>query len=91
MTPNPKDYNYNNVEQLKELIGQRINIMGRQDNHGSRRSGLVQLNNYICEDVKIHYCKRTHSDNSEFISVCFCLRKSEDSKRRTFVSWFFEK
>lgn len=91
MTPNPKDYNYNNVEQLKELIDQRINIMGHQDNHGSRRSGLVQLNNYICEDVKLYYGKRVHSDNSEFVSVTFCLRKDENSKRRTFVNWGFEK
>lgn len=88
---NPHNYNYHNCEQLKSLIGERIDMIGYQDNHGSRRCGKVHYNNYICEDIKFYYGKRTHLDNSEFVSITFYLRKDENSKRRSFVSWGYEK
>lgn len=87
---NQRQYNYNNVEQLKEFIGQRVSICERQDNHGSRRSGFVARNNYICENVKIRYDVR-YCDNAEYVAATFVLRKDENAKRRVFVTWFFDK
>lgn len=87
---NEKQYNYNNVEQLKEFIGQRVSVCEKQDNHGSHRKGFVARNNYICENVKIRY-DVCYCDKTEYVAVTFVLRKDENTKRRVFVTWFFDK
>lgn len=88
MEINPKHYNYQNAEELKQFIGQRVSMIERQDNHGGRRSGLVLRKDYICVDVKIMYSNGVHG---EYAAATFYLKKDADSKRRNIITWFFNK